>query len=1004
MMTKNRMFSLLLLILLVTLALAACRHGGGGAPAPTTTSSAVSGRVSLSSTGASGAKASVAGESPSIPDAGVTITSFDAAGNKTDSQVISTGSTGFFTASLKLNNSGGFVVIDVTKDGFTGYSKRIEFTSPSEVNLNAELRTINTVVANLGTVFKSNGQSVQAFKFGVVKYANGVKKALSGSKLTAAKASAGATTELEIEIPATSVPAGVTTLVGKLQTFDSSNPDDAKSFPGDYVDANGNKLVSLAFDYINITDGDGNNLGQLVSSAKASGKMSKAAADPTYITRQVPSGSCNNLLSDFCAGTTADDALCANLNTVEKSAFNVPIYSYNSRKGNWVLLGLGTIDKNNDGTIDSMDVLTGTGAQFCSSNYGAYLRILVTNEDFLVNWWNLDYPLLTAQPKEVCIEKTFLDSEGSPLQGVYAYLYDDDNTQSFNYVGGSTDTAGKLKLKAALLSSSDSDRTATLSFYNPFAYKYETENITLGDSPSCTVSTTVIAKPKRCAAEGRLVDEAGAGKANQSVTISGSYPSGFYAWTYTNSTGGFTAEVACEQKLDVYVGGWMPMATFNVNGNSSDFIYEASDSNDKVVLNNIVLGNMAPYVYGYLNSSSIKVGGSTSAWIYGYDYDGNYPLAYKITNTSTGSDLVTGSISSSEWWKEVTLSNLLTGDYPLTLTVTDSLGKPNTPAYQLGTLTVTDGNRPPVISYAYPSSNSVTSDGQVVSLYSWAYDLDAGPSPLTYSWSGATGIASPGSAATTFTVPNGTMGSTFTIGLIVDDGQDNDSRTVVIDYPCAYSLNETNYSFPAAGGGPRNVSVTTGSSCSWSAYASDPSWITVTSGANGTGNGTASYTVAANTGTNSRTGTLTIAGRVYTITQDAAACTYTLSSASASAVAGGGSGSVSVTTGCSWKAFSDAPWITVVSGASGNGNGTVQYFVAPNSDITQRNGTLSIGGQTFTITQAGAACKYSVSPLSVNLGTDAGTGTFTVTAQTGCTWNATTGDSWITISNPAAGP
>ena len=1009
MMTKKRLFSLLALLLLITLSFAACHGGGGGgAPAPagpTTTSNSVSGRVSLSSTVASAAKASVAGESPSVPNAGVTITSFDTAGNKTDSQTVTSGTAGFFTASLKMNNSGGYVVIDVTKDGFTGYSKRIDFTSPSEVNLNAELRTINTVVASLGTVFKSNGQTIQAFKFGVVKYTNGVKKALSGSKLTAAKSASGATTELEIEIPATSVPTGVTTLVGKLQTFDSSNPDDAKSFPGDYVDANGNKLVSLAFDYINITDGDGNNLGQLVSSAKASGKMSKAATDPTYITRRIPSGSCNNLLSDFCTGGTGDDALCANLGTAEKNAVNVPIYTYNSRKGNWVLLGLGTIDGNNDGVIDSMDVLTVTGEEFCSTNYGAYLRILVTNTDFLASWWNLDYPLLTAEPKQVCVEKTFNDSEGNPLQGVYAYINDDDSTQSFNYVGGSTNDAGTVKLNAVLITNSDTDRTATLSFYNPFAYTYETANVTLGDSPTCISSTTVIVKPKRCTVEGRVVDEAGTGKANQNLSINGSYPSSFYAWAYTNSTGNFTVEVSCEQNLVVYLAGWMPMATFNVNGNSSDFTAELTDANDKVVLNNIILGNMAPFAYGYLNSSSIKVNGSTSAWIYGYDSDGNYPLTYKITNAGTSADLFTGTISSTEWWKEVTISGLAAGDYQLTLTVTDSLGKPNTPASPLGTLTVTDGNRPPVISYAYPSTNTVTGDGQVVNLYSWAYDLDNGPStPLTYSWSGAAGIASPGSAATTFTVPANSMGTVFTLGLTVSDGADSDSRTIMIDYPCAYLLSETNYAFPAAGGGPRNITVTTGANCSWSVYASD-SWITI-SPTSGQGNGTVSYTVAANTGTNSRMGSITIAGRQYSITQDAAACSYSLSATAASADAGGGSGSVNIsssTAACSWRAFSNAPWITVVSGASGSGNGIVQYFVAPNTAITERIGTLSIGGQTFTITQAGAVCKYSVSPLSANFGPDAGTGTFTVTTQAGCTWTAATADIWISITSGSSG-
>ena len=57
-------------------------------------------------------------------------------------------------------------------------------------------------------------------------------------------------------------------------------------------------------------------------------------------------------------------------------------------------------------------------------------------------------------------------------------------------------------------------------------------------------------------------------------------------------------------------------------------------------------------------------------------------------------------------------------------------------------------------------------------------------------------------------------------------------------------------------------------------------------------------------------------------------CTPTLSSASASFTGAGGTGSVNVTvsTGCAWQAVSNAlGWASITSGASGTGNGTVQY-------------------------------------------------------------------------------
>ena len=44
----------------------------------------------------------------------------------------------------------------------------------------------------------------------------------------------------------------------------------------------------------------------------------------------------------------------------------------------------------------------------------------------------------------------------------------------------------------------------------------------------------------------------------------------------------------------------------------------------------------------------------------------------------------------------------------------------------------------------------------------------------------------------------------------------------------------------------------------------------------------------------------------------------------------------------------------VTGGATGNGNGTVTYTVDPNPDPNQRVGTITIAGQTFTVTQSGA--------------------------------------------------
>ena len=70
-------------------------------------------------------------------------------------------------------------------------------------------------------------------------------------------------------------------------------------------------------------------------------------------------------------------------------------------------------------------------------------------------------------------------------------------------------------------------------------------------------------------------------------------------------------------------------------------------------------------------------------------------------------------------------------------------------------------------------------------------------------------------------------------------------------------------------------------------------------------------------------------------------------------------------TGCAWTGVSNStPWLTVTSGASGAGNGTVAFSATANPNGTPRTGTLTIGGQTFSVNQAAVGCTYALSPAS----------------------------------------
>jgi len=99
-------------------------------------------------------------------------------------------------------------------------------------------------------------------------------------------------------------------------------------------------------------------------------------------------------------------------------------------------------------------------------------------------------------------------------------------------------------------------------------------------------------------------------------------------------------------------------------------------------------------------------------------------------------------------------------------------------------------------------------------------------------------------------------------------------------------------------------------------------------------------------------------------------CSYTLSTSTGSVAATGGSGTVNVVSGPSgcvgtWSSTPNASWLSVASGGSGSGAGTttLTYSAQANSSSSSRSGTLTIAGNTFTVTQAGAV---TTTPCSAN--------------------------------------
>lgn len=84
---------------------------------------------------------------------------------------------------------------------------------------------------------------------------------------------------------------------------------------------------------------------------------------------------------------------------------------------------------------------------------------------------------------------------------------------------------------------------------------------------------------------------------------------------------------------------------------------------------------------------------------------------------------------------------------------------------------------------------------------------------------------------------------------------------------CSFTISPTSRNF-ASGPGLGGIAVTSSSpSCNWTAVSNNP-WITITSGANGTGNGLVNFSVAVNGGA-ARSGSIVIAGQTFIVNQDA---------------------------------------------------------------------------------------------------------------------------------------
>jgi len=173
-----------------------------------------------------------------------------------------------------------------------------------------------------------------------------------------------------------------------------------------------------------------------------------------------------------------------------------------------------------------------------------------------------------------------------------------------------------------------------------------------------------------------------------------------------------------------------------------------------------------------------------------------------------------------------------------------------------------------------------------------------------------------------------------------------------------FSSNPLDFPFS---GGLEDLGITLPSGCAYN-IVNNTSWITVSSGASGSGTGTLGLYAAANSGAQ-RQGTLTINTATLNVTQDAN-CTLSLLSSSGTIPASGGMGTISFTTSqptCAWTAVPTVSWIQISNSmSSGQGSGSVQFTALANPTTLPRMGLVSVGNQLYTVTQATAPANVGI--------------------------------------------
>lgn len=511
----------------------------------------------------------------------------------------SNGAQGFNIISAISGSDAVALLVDIRHEGFTRYSSRTPI-GPS-VYLQAKLAALQTQTVTPAAAVSISGASTNGFTL----------QTTDGNEGGAA---------MSISIPASSLPAGTTSLSAAIKTYDPNDPADAQYFPGSYADSTGNGLVSVAFNYAEVKTDNGQTLQAVAQNSRvlrqARGTVAFAdPPEPVIINRTIPASSCATLekLGDANA---------------ELAGFQIPVYTYNPNSGLWDLLGYGSV------FTDAGVAVGGQTSNLDCANAVYILEIKVSNEIFLSEWWNLDYPLQFAEPLKRCANLRILNEENQPLAGVYGLISGDGDFSSQYFVA---DDNGNVNVSLDVFS--DTVNSAEFIIWGSTG--------ALGSfnlSPNCPAvepQTIVVKRPQLCKIRGQVSYGSGRNLANFMVfaqSEKGILSEYYFAFGTTNNEGIYSLDVACDTPYTVNFVTSSQAEFTGVNVDAAVGARELSDDGKQVYLADTVF-TAPPY------PSSVAFGydrNNQEAVVFFIGMFDAFPITYdlQLKNIATGQVLV----------------------------------------------------------------------------------------------------------------------------------------------------------------------------------------------------------------------------------------------------------------------------------------------------------------------------------------------------------------------------